>query len=556
MENSYKENLRVSFLKEFTKGIQKNKEWIPVFLCSFPVIATGVYRGGEPALASYLLGLYLVFLVFYSFIKEEKVIIERNIFFIPIAIFVVSSFIITIFSPALISSFIGFIEYFSYFLFFLSLIILKPEKNKFLFVLFIFSLIELVICYTEVRGGRVNGTYNYASYIVIPLFLGFLYSFNLNKKVLKYALMVLFLVAALLTGSRIVFVFILILPFFLIKRKILWAVIPILISIILIIPNPVGRRIKGQVDIYSLQRPYLWKQATLTAMDRPIVGWGLRNYEKVSLKYNFPVKGKYERAAKIAHNQFLQYFADGGVILLFAYILIFYVFLLNFRKLNIMERTLIGLILIHSLFDNTVYLPTNFLIFLSILYASNREEKKYKIVLSRNVIKLIPLLAILYLLPLFSNYLVNRGEIAFQRKDFEKASIAFSIAEALWPIPRNSLALATVQEQFFLNTQDLHHLFYAFYFYERAMESDPLDWKIPVKTYEFLMRNKRNAGVSNPAIFLEKAIELNLKERTLYEMLIREYQRSGKLEEASRVYFEMQKTFGPSDPRTLEPSNP
>lgn len=543
MENSYKENLRVSFLKEFTKGIQKNKEWIPVFLCSFPVIATGVYRGGEPALASYLLGLYLVFLVFYSFIKEEKVIIERNIFFIPITIFVVSSFIITIFSPALISSFIGFIEYFSYFLFFLSLIILKPEKNKFLFVLFIFSLIELVICYTEVRGGRVNGTYNYASYIVIPLFLGFLYSFNLNKKVLKYALMVLFLVAALLTGSRIVFVFILILPFFLIKRKILWAVIPILISIILIIPNPVGRRIKGQVDIYSLQRPYLWKQATLTAMDRPIVGWGLRNYEKVSLKYNFPVKGKYERAAKIAHNQFLQYFADGGVILLFAYILIFYVFLLNFRKLNIMERTLIGLILIHSLFDNTVYLPTNFLIFLSILYASNREEKKYKIVLSRNVIKLIPLLAILYLLPLFSNYLVNRGEIAFQRKNFEKASIAFSIAEALWPIPRNSLALATVQEQFFLNTQDLHHLFYAFYFYERAMESDPLDWKIPVKTYEFLMRNKRNAGVSNPAIFLEKAIELNLKERTLYEMLIREYQRSGKLEEASRVYFEMQKIF-------------
>ena len=131
MENSYKENLRVSFLKEFTKGIQKNKEWIPVFLCSFPVIATGVYRGGEPALASYLLGLYLVFLVFYSFIKEEKVIIERNIFFIPIAIFVVSSFIITIFSPALISSFIGFIEYFSYFLFFLSLIILKPRKINF-----------------------------------------------------------------------------------------------------------------------------------------------------------------------------------------------------------------------------------------------------------------------------------------------------------------------------------------------------------------------------------------------------------------------------------------
>jgi len=533
------------------KGINRWGEWIDVILCSFPILSIGIYKGGEPSIATHIMGLYLVFLLFWGFIRKDKIVISKNIFFIPIVIFTMSSFIISIFSPSFISSFTGFLEYFSFFLFFLSLLLLKPDKSKLLLVLFFFSFIELIICLTEVKTGRVNGTYNYATYIVIPLFLGFLYSNNIDNKVIKYILMSLFLVAALLTGSRIVFLFIIALPFFLIKRKIYWSIIPILLILILLVPNPAGRRIKGQVDIYSFQRPNLWKQAVKTALERPITGWGSRNYEKVSLKYNFPVEGKYERSAKITHNQFLQYFADGGLILLFAYILIFYVYLLNFKKMKLLERSFIGLVLIHSLFDNVLYLPANFLLFLSILYISSREKEEYNVKISRIVRNLIPLLSILYLLPLSSNYLINQGEVAFNRKEFDKAYIRFYIAESIWPIPRNTLALATVQEQFFINTKKLGHLFFAFYFYNRAMKSDPLDWNIPFKTYEFLIRNKKNAGVENPSIYLEKAITLNTKERMLYEMLIKEYQRSGKLDEASRVYLEMQKTFG-----TLEPSNP
>lgn len=533
------------------KGINGQREWIDVLLCTFPIISIGIYKGGEPSISTYIMGLYLVFLVFWGFIREDKIVILKNIFFIPVVIFTISSFIIAVFSPSFISSFTGFLEYFSFFLFFLSLLLLKPDKRKLLLVLFLFSFIELIICLTEVKTGRVNGTYNYATYIVIPLFLGFLYSNNINNRVIKYILMSLFLVAALLTGSRIVFLFIIALPFFLIKRKIYWSIIPILLILILLIPNPAGRRIKGQVDIYSFQRPNLWKQAVKTALERPITGWGARNYEKASLKYNFPVEGKYERSAKITHNQFLQYFADGGVILLFAYILIFYIYILSFKRMKLLERSFLGLVLIHSLFDNVLYLPANFLLFLSILYISSMERVEYNLKLSRKVRKLIPLLAILYLLPLSSNYLINQGEVAFNKKEFNKAYNYFYIAESIWPIPRNTLALATVQEQFFINNKKLGHLFFAFYFYNRAMESDPLDWKIPFKTYEFLIRNKKNAGVENPAIYLEKSLMLNPKERMLYEMLIKEYQRSGKLDEAGRVHFEMQEIFG-----TLESSNP
>ncbi len=541
-----------SLIYNFTlKDVNGWRKWIDVTLCAFPILSIGIYKGGEPSIITHIMGLYLVFLVFWGFAREDKIVILKNIFFIPIVIFTVSSFIVTIFSPSFISSFTGFLEYFSFFLFFLSLLLIKPDKRKLLLVLFFFSFIELIICLTEVKTGRVNGTYNYASYIVIPLFLGFLYSYSINNRVIKYTLMSLFLVASLLTGSRIVFLFIIALPFFLIKRKIYWSIIPILIILILLIPNPAGRRIKGQVDIYSLQRPNLWKQAVHTALERPITGWGSRNYEKVSLKYNFPVEGKYERSAKITHNQFLQYFADGGVILLFAYILIFYVYILNLKKMKLLERSFLGLILIHSLFDNVLYLPANFLLFLSILYISSRERVEYSVKLSRNVRKLVPLLAILYLLPLSSNYLIKQGEAAFNRKEFSKAYNYFNIAESIWPTPRNETALATVQEQFFINTKELGHLFFAFYFYNRAIESDPLDWKIPFKTYEFLIRNRRNAGVENPAIYLEKAITLNPKERMLYEMLIKEYQLSGKLNESNRVYFEMQKTFG-----NLESSNP
>ncbi len=548
MEFGHKTNPRASILSQILSGRIKNGEWIPVLLCAFPIIATGLYKGGEAAIAIYLLGLYIVFLVSWGFMRENKIIIEKNIFFVPIAIFVVSSFIATIFSPAFFSSIPGFIEYFSYFLFFLSLLILKPGKKKFLLLIFIFSLVELIVCFTEIKGARVSGTYNYASYIVIPLFFGLLYSFSIKRKTIKFILMALFLGTALLTGSRIVFVLILTLPFLIFEKKILWTIVPVLILAALLIPNPVGRRIKGKADIYSYQRPNLWKQAIKTALDRPITGWGHRNFEKVSLKYNFPVKGRYARAAKIAHNQFLQYFADGGIIFLFAYMLLFYVFFLNFRNMNRMERTFIALILIHSLFDNPIYLPTNFLMFLSVLYISGKKNQEYHINLSHSIRRLIPLLAIIYLLPLFSNYIVKRGERAFRSKDFEKASSFFSIGEALWPIPRNTLALSTVYEQFFLDTKEVDNLYYAFHFYQRAMESDPLDWKIPVETYKFLMRNKKNVGVKDPAKFLEKAIELNPKERKLYEMLIDEYQKEGRIEEINMIRLEMQKTSGPSDP--------
>ncbi len=541
MEDDSKKNPGIGLLSQnFNSGIKK-REWTEILLCVFPVFATGIFEGGESALAIYLLGLYLVFLLFYAVMRMEKFSIERNIFLLPVAIFTVSSFIATVFSPAFYSSLEGFIEYFAYFLFFLSLLLLKPEKKKFLLVLFIFSLLELIACFTQVKGGRVSGTYIYASYIVIPLFFGLLYSFSINKKLIKYILMALFLCAALLTGSRIVFVLILILPFFLFEKKILWTIVPVLIVVTLLIPNPVGRRIKGKADVYSFQRPNLWKQATLTGMDRPITGWGPRNYKKVSLKYNFPVKGGYSRAAKIAHNQFLQYFADGGIIFLFAYILLFYVLFLNFRKLTKVERTFLVVICIHSLLDNPIYLPTNFLLTLSVLYVSDKGGEVYNVNISRSTRKLIPLLAILYFLPLFSTYMMKRGEQAFHDKEYERASIPLQVGEFCWPLTRNTIALATLHEQFFQKTQELGHLYYAFYLYQSAMKNDPLDWNIPLETYKFLMRNKKNAGVKDPAIFLEKAIELNPKERGLYETLIREYQSTGREEELRRVQLEMRK---------------
>ena len=543
MEIDRKKDSGVVFLDQKSTS---QKEWANALLCAFPIFATGLYRGGESSLALHLLGIYTIFLLSYAMILRKENIMERNIFLIPFLLFTITSFIATIFSPAFFSSLEGFIEYFAYLLFFLSLLFIKPEKNKLLLALFIFSLLELFICYTQLTMGRVMGTYRYASYIVIPLFFGLLYSFKISNKTIRYSLIFLFFIATLLTGSRVVFVLIVFLPFLLFKKKILWAIIPIIIGAVLLIPNPVGSRIKGKADIYSFQRPNLWKQAMKTAMDKPITGWGPRNYKKTSLKYNFPVKGKYKREAKIAHNQFLQYFADGGVIFLFAYILIFYVFILHFKKMERMERTFIAIILLHSLLDNPLYIPTNFLLLLTILYIGGKEDGDHHFTLSLWARRFIPILSIIYILPLVSSFMVWKGKKAYENKAFESSYSYFAVAESLWPIPENTLALATVQEQLFLETQKVGYLYFAFYFYQSAMDSDPLDWKIPLETYKFLMRNKKNAGVKDPARFLEKAIELNPKEKKLYETLIREYQSSGREEELRRVKLEMKlRRLGP-----------
>ncbi len=523
------------------------KKWIKIIVCLIPLFATGIFKGGSSILAVNLMGLYMVILLSVFLILDRENSIEKNKFLLPLTIFTGASFIVTLFSPAFLSSMEGFLEYFAYLIFFVSLLLIKPDKKLLLFGVFIFCLIELIVCFFQIDSPRVSGTYEYANFFVLPLVFGFLYSFKLENKIIKYSLMFLFFIFSILTASRIVLVLIFVLPVLLFKRKIFALVAPVVLGLVLLTPNPISKRVIGKVGVYSLQRPNIWKQAIKTGLDRPIVGWGLRSFEKASLRYNFPVNGKYSKKARIAHNQFLQYFAEGGVVLFLSYLYLFFVFFMNFKKFGEIERILISVVFIHSLFDNVLYLPANFLIFVILLFTADDSAEEYKISFSLLVRFIFLLLPFLYIMPLSAYFLAKKGEAEFNSQEYKKALHHLSLAESLWPLPAYSTSLATANEQMFYETESLSYLSFAFYLYGRAMESNPIDWKLPFKKYEFFKRHKKNIDNEDAAetaeSFLLKAIELNPRDRNLYEILRRDYRERGMEEEAGEVELQIKQTF-------------
>lgn len=523
------------------------KKWTEVIICSIPIFVIGFYKGGAAQVAVYLMGLYMVLLLSVFLFINKEVRIKKNMFLSPIAVFTGASFIVTLFSPAFLSSMEGFLEYFAYLIFFIALLLIKPDRKTLLLSVFVFCLVELVVCFFQVGSARVSGTYKFANFFVFPLVFGFTYSLTLKNKIIKYSLTGLFFVFSILTGSRIVLVLILILPFFFLKRKVFVLVAPILLGLVLVVPNPVKKRVTGKIDLYSMQRPNIWKQAIKTGLDKPLSGWGLRSYQKASLRYNFPVEGKYSKRAKIAHNQFLQYFAEGGLILFLSYLYLFVVFFMNFKKIGNFEKILITVIFIHSLFDNILYLPANFLIFIVLLFAADDSQKEYKINFSLPGKFIFFLLSFIYIIPSSSYFLSKKGEKAFNNKNYGNAIYYFSLSESFWPLPSYSTALATVNEQLFYESGLVGYLNFAFYLYSRAMESNPIDWELPFKKYEFFKRHKEriyNKDAAETAeLFLLEAIELNPTNRMLYEHLMKDYRDRGMEKEAEKVKREIDSIF-------------
>jgi len=517
----------------------QRKDWYKIIFCSIPIFLIGLFGGGATQLAVYLMGFYII--VFFSvclFTNKESS-FRKNVFLFPLTIFTGASFVVTLFSPALLSSMEGFLEYFAYLFFFIALLLIKPDKKLLLLSVFIFCLIELIICFFQIGSSRVSGTYGYANFFVLPLVFGFIYSLEIKNSRIKYSLMVLFFIFSILTGSRIVLVLILVLPFFLLNRKIFALLAPIFLGLILLIPNTIKKRVIGKVQTYSLQRPNIWKQAIKTGLDKPITGWGLRSFEKASLPYNFPVKGNYTKKAKIAHNQFLQYFAEGGIILFLAYLYLFIIFFVNFKNFGKTERILILVIFIHSLFDNVLYLPANFLIFIILLFAADNSKEKYSLNFSLPIKLIFILLSLIYLIPLSAYCAVKRAEKEFKKQEYENAMYYFALAESLWPLPSYSKYLGTANEQMFYETGFVSYLSFAFYLHSRAAESNPIDWELSFKKYEFFKRHKKNIDNKNAdetaESFLLEAIELNPKNRILYETLLKDYQERGMEKEAEET---------------------
>jgi hypothetical protein len=226
---------------------------------------------------------------------------------------------------------------------------------------------------------------------------------------------------------------------------------------------------------------------------------------------------------------------------------LFIVFFINFKKFGKTGKLLILLIFIHSLLDNILYLPANFLIFIVLLYTAGDSEGDHKIGFSLLVKFVFIFLFLIYLVPISAYWAVKKAETEFKKQEYKSAMRYFSIAESLWPLPRYSTYLGTINEQMFYETGFVSYLSFAFYLHSRAEKSNPLDWELPFNKYKFFKRHKKtikneNAGETAES-FLLKAIELNPKNRMLHETLLKDYKERGMEEKAKEIEHKIDSIF-------------
>lgn len=235
--------------------------------------------------------------------------------------------------------------------------------------------------------GRILGNTIYPNFLSMLLIAGitaslFLVIDNYFSKQRRWGLIyiipiIILFFAAFRTGSRNIMILLPLMVFILLfqyRKRIAFIGLAAVILIIFLIPSHSKYRLlhEGENNPYGVQRMNIYKQVIDIMIHHPC-GIGYNNLYYYTLQNNFPVEGRigrYAVHAKVAHNEYLEWAVNTGIIgsiillLLFAYIII------QIKKSRIghnADKLLMTLFLLYcamSLFDSALYLPYNAVIFI------------------------------------------------------------------------------------------------------------------------------------------------------------------------------------------------
>ncbi len=355
------------------------------------------------------------FALFINIILLIFIIRQRNISFriIPLlilGIYILSSLYHYLFSVNAYNIRLHFNEYSIYFLIPVIISLLKFNKDKYIKYVFhaiiIGGIIQILFSLPQLFAGanRIEGLTPYPNFLSFYLVLAFsacLY-FALRMLVEKKKMGIIYIVLGIFilfmtfkTGSRNIFILLpagILLISFIFNKKIAITMFILSIIIILILPSNAKNRLFNEAEInpYGVQRENIYKQVLKIGVRNLPMGIGYNNLNYYALKDNFPVEGRvgrYAASAKIAHNEYLEWFANAGVLgililLLLLYAVIWFIRNRGKSKENKLIISFIILFSIFSLIDNALYLPmcaTIFVIMLAYLF-NKQMTVKYRII--------------------------------------------------------------------------------------------------------------------------------------------------------------------------------
>jgi len=333
----------------------------------------------------------------------------------------------------------------------------------------------------------------------------------------------------------------------------------LLLLLVMAIPNPITERLFAgrKLDIYALERVNIWKQSLRVGLERPLSGVGFGNFEFFSRRFNFPVEeavGRYAKIPEMAHNQYLELFAEVGILGLVA---LFYCLSLLFKSLprllpltsGVEKGFLAGIVafLVHSLFDNALYLPaSSMLVSLCFGFLASKtsfgEVRRY---LARRavpvlLISVLGLACLSFLLrPVLSFRLYKKCKEYAQALDYRRAIERCEQASLLSPgCAVYYDALGKLYSARFGESQALSDLWLAYRRFQSALETNPVDSKLQEDFADFLVANAEHISSEEGDKALEvvrllkRAVELDPYNPFIRGKLSSVYLELGRLEEA------------------------
>lgn len=383
-----------------------------------------------------------------QFLKIKKIIWYKNRLNLPIFLFILVMSISLLRSETVIVSSKDYIIYLSYFIiYFLIINNIKNIKqfDSFIKLFFLISLIVAIYTFIQYYGldpylkelnaltstiGQKNFVSNYLGLIFPLIFFYFLLQRTKRNKIFFFVFLSIIYTNLMICQSRGIWISIIstvLIGIFLIYKFKLFKIFQnnrkwlflllfsfLLITIIYSTDNPLNKSAitipQRVISTFDEQNPsiytrlLMWKTTFNMIKDKPILGSGIGtfkmnylNYQAKILKDN-PYYIKFSGNAREAHNEYLQMWAELGIVGLGLFLLIFYffyktVFIFLKRKLNIENKIIVlGLFmgitcfLIHSLFAFPLHVPalgSSFFVIMSltIVYISNfnlSESEKEK----------------------------------------------------------------------------------------------------------------------------------------------------------------------------------
>lgn len=164
-----------------------------------------------------------------------------------------------------------------------------------------------------------------------------------------------------------------------------------------------------------------WEQAYRTIKSSPILGIGLGNYESKISYFTFPGEAK----SIYAHNFFLQFISELGIIISFFILLILFLSIKKLKPENSKEKVLyisaFIIMLVYNLIDIGFYFFSAGIVtvvLLSQIY--EKRSEKYKLNLS-----ILVILSILLIVQTFSDNYQKKANFLLSQKSFEEAEVFY-----------------------------------------------------------------------------------------------------------------------------------